>query len=405
MTKLIPSLLLSGLLSALLLPSLPLAAAPSPADGALGPRLSTAIMQRYTPTIDAMAHNGWDHTNSAVLHGMEKVYRRSHDKAVLDYIKAYADQFINNDGSINGLHANLDGMHPGVVCLFLYQETGDKKYLAAARTMVDMFIGTADHPSTFRRTPEGGYWHKSEEHYKNVMTIDGLYMVYPFLVRYAVLSGDRSLLDLAAAQILMTAEHTFSVHANLAYHGWDYGKEQTWSHPITGSSTQFWSRSVGWLSMTLVDVLEALPRDHPQYGKLLLLFQSLAKGIQATQNPQDGMWYDMLTAPPGKGNFPETSGSGMVVYALQKGVNLALLDNAYHAVAQRGWQGLQKTVSVYKDGGPQINSVAPGQGIQNDYAGYVAIRPVSVPSEGGRQQSHGYIALLMAASVMEQAAP
>ena len=83
----------------------------------LGVEVSNAIMKRYTPTIDAMGHNGWDHSNSVVLHGMEKIYGRTGDKAYLQYIQAFADQFINADGSIKALHASMDGMHPGVLCL------------------------------------------------------------------------------------------------------------------------------------------------------------------------------------------------------------------------------------------------------------------------------------------------
>lgn len=366
----------------------------------LGVDLSNAIIKRYSPTIEEMGRNGWDHSNSAVLHGMEKIYRRTRDKAYLNYIKAFADQFIDSDGSIKALRPNLDGIHPGVLCLFLYEETGEKKYLQAAKTMRDMMLGTAAQPTTFKRTPQGGYWHKSEDKYKNVMTVDGLYMAYPFLVRYALVAKEPALLDLATTQILMVSERSFDPRTKLVYHAWDYGKEQPWAHPITGTSSQFWSRASGWYSMAMVDVLEHLPTTHPQYGKLLFLFQSLAEGIKAAQHT-DGYWYHVLDAPTKAGNFPESSASGMMVYSLQKGVNLQLLDPAYSAVAQRGWQALQKNITRFTDGGAQINSVAPGMGVQNDYDAYVAIRPISVPVAVGKHHAHGYIAVLMAASVME----
>ncbi|MEO7497781.1 MAG: glycoside hydrolase family 88 protein [Massilia sp.] len=312
------------------------AASDPPPASALGTRLSNAIISRYSPTIEEMGHYGWDHSNSAVLHGMQKVYQRTRDPAILNYIRAYADLFVRPDGSIRDLHHNLDGMHPGVLCLFLYQETGERKYLAAARTMRDIFIGTPDQPSTFKRTAEGGYWHKSEDHYKNVMSVDGTYMVYPFLVQYAVVAKEPALLDVATAQILMVASHSFNTKFNLQYHGWDYGKAQPWANPITGTSSQFWSRSAGWFSMTLVDVLEALPKEHRDYARLLFLYRSLAQGVKAAQK-EDGFWYDVLDAPAANGNFAETSGTGMIVYALQKGVNLGLLDGAYRDVARRGW--------------------------------------------------------------------
>lgn len=367
----------------------------------LGVDVSNAIMQRYTPTIEKMGGYGWDHSNTVVLHGMEKIYQRTQDKAYRDYIKGFADQFIASDGSIRAMQPKLDGMHPGVLCLFLYAETGDKKYLLAAKNMRDLMLGTAQRPSTFRRTPQGGYWHKSEAKYKNVMTVDGLYMAYPFLVRYGVLAREPALLDLAASQILMVSDGSFDRRVNLAFHGWDWGKEQPWANPQTGTSSQYWSRANGWYAMALVDVLEHLPPAHPQYGKLKSLFQDLAQGLKASQH-SDGFWYHVLDTPGKAGNYPESSGTGMIVYALQKGVTLRLLEPAYSAQAQRGWQAMQKSVSRFQDGGPQINSFAPGMGVQKDFDAYVAITPVSVPVAAGKHHPHGYMALLMAASVMEK---
>ena len=63
-----------------------------------GEWLANAIVKRYSPTIDVMTHHGWDHSNSAILHGIEKIYLNNRDKKYLKYIKAYADDFINADG-------------------------------------------------------------------------------------------------------------------------------------------------------------------------------------------------------------------------------------------------------------------------------------------------------------------
>jgi unsaturated rhamnogalacturonyl hydrolase len=348
-----------------------------------------------------MTGSGWDHANSTILHGIEKVNQRHPNSAYVSYIKAYADAFVNDDGSIKGLRDTLDGMHPGVVCLFLYEQTGDVKYKRAAQTMRDYFVGTAQQASPFHKTPDGGYWHKNNEKYSNVMSVDGTYMVYPFLVHYAVMFKEPALLDLAAAQILLAHERSFNIKAQLPYHAWNYDKTKPWANPITGTSSQFWSRASGWSSMALVDVLEYFPKDHPSYGRLLFLFQQFAEGLKSAQNPVDGLWYQVLDSANKPDNYPEASGSGMITYALQKGVNLNLLDGSYAKVAAKGWQGLQLKIKTYKDGGPQITSVAPAMGSQSDYAGYVAIRPINLPSDAIKQDPHGYIGVLMAASVME----
>lgn len=369
----------------------------------IGVWVSNAIIERYQPTIDTLTHHGWDHSNSVVLHGIEKIYAKTENVQYLDYIKKYADDYINEDGSIKSLLTTLDGMHPGVICLFLYQQTGQEKYRIAAKNMRNHLLGTEEDPSLFNRTPDGIYWHKNDEKYKNVISVDGLYMKDPFLVRYGLMFNEPSLIDHSLNQVLAVAQRSFNIKTNLPFHAWSYDKSKPWADPITGQATQHWSRASGWFVMALVDILQYLPKEHPQYKKIHFLYQRVAQGLKSTQNPEDGLWYHVLDAYQQKDNYPEISATGMIVYALAKGVELKLLSQDYLLVANRGWKSMQTYIKTYTDGGPQITSVAPGMGSQIDYQAYVAIRPVSVPGKETTQYSHGYVGVLMAASVMESA--
>ncbi len=367
----------------------------------IGTQVADAIIARYQPTIDVLTHHGWDHSNSIVLHGIEKIYLHNKNAQYLDYIKNYADDYINADGSINGLLTTLDGMHPGVVCLFLYQQTGEDKYRLAAQTMRNHLLGSEKKQSAFNKTPDGGYWHKNDAKYKNVVSVDGLYMKDPFLVRYGVMFNEPNTINAALEQVLLVAQRSFNIRTNLAFHAWSYDKSPVWADPITGQANQHWSRASGWFAMALVDILEHLPKDHTDYSKITYLYQRLAQGIKAAQNPANGLWYQVLDAYNQPDNYPEISSSGMMVYALQKGVELKLLPSEYSLLAKRGWQGMQTYIKTYADGGPQITSVAPGMSSQTGYQAYVDIKPISVPSTEPIQYSHGYIGVLMAASVME----
>lgn len=368
----------------------------------VGIAISDALIQRYQPTINTMTKKGWDHSNSAILHGMEKVYANHPNPKYLAYIKAFADTYIASDGSVQQLHNELDKLHPAINALFLYEQTGEKKYAVAAKNMLQFFLGTQSTPSTFNKTPTGGYWHKNNAKYHNVMTVDGLYMVHPFLVRYGLRFEQPALLDLATEQIVLSAERTFNIKANLPYQSWDYDKNKPWAHAITGTSSEYWSRASGWFSMALVDVLEYLPKEHPRYAQILTLFQHWAVGVETVQHPENGMWYQVMDGHTKQNNYPEVSGSSMIVYSLQKGVNLGLLDKHYTQVAQRGWLGVLSFITVYTDGGPQVHSVAPPMGAQVDYTAYVAKRPISVPSESNGHHPHAFIGTLMAASVMDE---
>ncbi|HEV8247918.1 MAG TPA: glycoside hydrolase family 88 protein, partial [Polyangiaceae bacterium] len=109
----------------------------------------------------------------------------------------------------------------------------------------------------------------------------------------------------------------------------------------TGTSPNFWGRSVGWYSMALVDVLEFLPKNHPKRAALLAVLERLAAAIAAAQDPMKSVWWQVLDAPKRPKNYLEASASSMFVYALAKGVKNGWLDRAkYGPVATRGYRGI-----------------------------------------------------------------
>ncbi len=163
--------------------------------------LSDAIINRYQPTINAMTAKGWDHSNSVILHAMEKIYLQNKNPKYLKYIKDFVDSYVDDKGLITDLKTELDGIHPGILCLFLYEETGELKYKAAATQLKEYLFDT----SLFNKTPEGGYWHKNNDHYNDVMTIDGVYMANPFLLKYGILFNDKTCIEFAVDQTLLIA--------------------------------------------------------------------------------------------------------------------------------------------------------------------------------------------------------
>ena len=367
-----------------------------------GEILADSIIDRYQPDIDTLTHKGWDHSNTAILNGISKLYLNTDKPEYLDYIKAFIDRYIDEKGNLDlSVSNSLDRMHPGLICVFLFKQTGEERYRIAAKKMRDHFVGTESKPSIFSKTPDGGYCHKSGEKYRNVMTVDG---IYPFLAAYARVFDESELFDLISDQILLIADHSFNTTAGLPYHGWNYDKSKAWANPITGTSSQFWSRASGWFAMGLVDVIEAMPPTHPKRETLSFLYRSLATGLLSHQAP-DGMWYHVLNRIEDERNYPETSATSMIIYSLCKGYRLGLLGESAKEGGLVAWQALQGHVKTYEDGGPQLLSVAPAMGIQNDYEAYLSIRPVSVPRGKDVQHPHGYIGMLMAASEIRKIAP
>src|SRR4051812_27388399 len=122
-------------------------------------KFANAMISRYQPTINAMTSKGWEYSNSIILHGMEKIYEQNPDVNYLNYIQAYIDTYVNGSGTVTGLGQSLDKIHPGILCLFLYEKTGLLKYKTAATNIRNYLITGAP---AYPKTANGGYLHKKK---------------------------------------------------------------------------------------------------------------------------------------------------------------------------------------------------------------------------------------------------
>jgi len=365
-------------------------------------RFSDAIMSRWPTTINSMTGKGWEYSNSIILHGMEKVYNDTANVNYLTYIKKYVESYVDSSGNFNfTLAQTLDNIHPGILCLFCYEKTGLIKFKTAATALRNYLVAAS---STYPKTPDGGYWHKGTNPaaYSNVMMLDGIYMAHPFLVKYGRMFNDPVCYDTATSQTLMLASHLYDNTIHLARHAWNYDKSKSWANSTTGNSGEVWSRAMGWYTMALVDMLKYLPSTHAKYGAIKALLANLAIGIQNTQDPVTGLWYQVMNKQDSAANYLETSGSAMFVYALKIAADSGWISSSYLTVAQKGWTGLKaNSISTYSgDSKPKIDQFAPAMSVQNNYTLYVtgANTPVNTPTTA---HPHGYAAILMAASVME----
>lgn len=237
---------------------------------------------------------------------------------------------------------SLDDVEAGVATLKLYDITHDEKYHKAADILRNQL---RHHP----RVPEGGFWHKAV--YPNQMWLDGLYMGEPFYADYAVRFDEPKDFDDIGNQFILIGAHTYNPRTGLFYHAWDESKKQRWANPRTGTSANFWGRAIGWYAMAIVDVLDEMPKDHPDRPALISLLNKFTTGALKYQDKKTGVWWQVTNEGGRKYNYLEASSSCMFVYAMAKGVNHGYLPRSDIPAIRRGYQGiLQQFVTVSHDG-------------------------------------------------------
>ncbi len=309
--------------------------------------MADSEMKRYPESwmIDFSKRLKWDYCNGLELQSIYMVWKQTKEPKYFNYVRSYADTIINQDGSIIGYKPtdySLDKLNSGKILFDLYAVTKEEK-LKKAMDLLRNQIN--DQP----RTTDGGFWHKKI--YPHQMWLDGIYMASPFLAEYAARFGDKSLFDEAAHQILTIAKHTYDPKTGLYFHGWDESHEQKWANRVTGTSSNFWSRSMGWYMMALVDVLDFLPKDHPQRPAILHVLTHLSAALEKYSDKKTGLWYQVTDKGALKGNYLESSGSAMFIYTWVKAVHQGYLPKRYLLLAENKYSNFVKQfIEINPDG-------------------------------------------------------
>ena len=252
------------------------------------------------------------------------------------YMEEWVDYFVRPDGSVIDYKMeeyNLDRIFPGRNVMTLYQRTGKAEYKLA----LDNFIlQLQSHP----KTNSGGYWHKKI--YPWQMWLDGIFMGSTFMARYAKEFNTPEWFDVATAQTKMIYEKTIDPASGLLMHAWDESKQQKWCDPETGQSHYPWSRATGWYIMAIVDILEYLPENHPDRDYLITILQKTCDALLKVQDPETGLWFQVLNHGGREGNYIEGSGSSMYAYVFARGAHKGYLDSKYMGIAEKAFDNIVK---------------------------------------------------------------
>jgi unsaturated rhamnogalacturonyl hydrolase len=383
------------LIATLVLPALVSAEAPE----TWGQRLADSTIAEHPEAWSMRRSDGeyrWAYLQGLVTYGMYKLSLKYHEPAYSAYMKAYVDHYVEADGTVRTLaldEFNIDSVNSGKLLFPLLDDTGDPRYRAAIEVLHRQLQWQP-------RTHNGVFWHKLK--YPWQVWLDGLYMGAPFYAEYAARFGPKASFDDIARQFSESYTKLRDPETGLLHHGWDESRVQRWSDPDTGRSPGFWTRSLGWYSMALVDTSEHFPAEHPGRLELARLLAELSEALLAVRDERSTLWWQVPDQGGREGNYLEASGSAMIAYAWAKGARLGMLEPRYRQLAQQTFAGLvEELVDWDPDTGHvQLRNVCRSAGLGGDpyrdgtYAYYVSTDVVV-------NDAHGVGAFLLASAEIE----
>lgn len=208
---------------------------------------------------------------------------------------------------------------------------------------------------------------RNRPHY-NAVWLDDMFMALPSMAVRSQYANDPKQIDEAANIATGFFKRMWMPEKNIFRHGYVEG---------AGSQPSMaWGRANGWAILTMCQLLDFLPENHPKRAEILDIYRKHAAGLAELQGI-DGFWHQLLDRPE---TYNETSATAIFAYALAHGINEGWLDaTTYGPVAQLAWEAVSSKIN---DKG-EVEDVCVGTGMGFEPA-YYAYRPVSVKA------AHGY---------------
>ncbi|HPT42814.1 MAG TPA: glycoside hydrolase family 88 protein [Paludibacteraceae bacterium] len=202
---------------------------------------------------------------------------------------------------------------------------------------------------------------------KMTVWADDAYMATSFLTEMGKLSGENKYFDEAAKQLINIDKYLWCPEKQLYYH--------CYYTDLKRNGVAFWGRANGWITVSLANLIEAMPANHPKRAKLISILEKQIVGFAYYQNA-NGMWNQLLDKSD---SYDESSVTAMFVYGVAKAVNNKWIDAGYASIARAGWNILRNQ-EITPDG--RFTNVCVGTGIGYD-APFYFNRPV------GDNEKHG----------------
>ncbi len=247
--------------------------------------------------------------------------------------KSYRDNLIEIGEKLNW-KTGRDRFHADDYCIgqlysLLYMQQKDEKFIAN-------FKGLADSIVTMPHT-ESLAW-KNKIASREWAWCDALFMGPPALGYLSTATGDMKYLDMATKLWWKTTDYLYDTSEHLYFRDQSNFKKRE-----QNGAKVFWSRGNGWVIAGLVRLLQNMPANYEGRQRFEQLLKEYSVRIIQLQQ-EDGTWHSSLLAPniyPNK----ESSGTGLICYALMWGVNNGQLDaKTYLPVIYKSWTALTTCV-------------------------------------------------------------
>ncbi len=295
----------------------------------------------------------WNYVDGCMIKAVLEMYAITGEERYLKFADDFIGHRVYDDGTIKGYDVdelNLDNINAGKTLFDLYDLTGKEKY----RKAIDLIYSQI---GKMPRTSQGSFWHKKI--YPDQVWLDGLYMCQPFYAEYETRYNNCAGYDDIYRQFELVRENMKDERTGLYFHAFDCSRKMFWCDKVTGLSSNFWLRAIGWFSMAMLDTLDMIEparRGSDGYRALKNQYTALMEAMAAYQD-ESGMWHQIVNLGGMKRNYLETSGSAIMAYSYLKGERLGILPEKYAGLGRKAFDGIRTRCLTADEEGLHLDGI------------------------------------------------
>ncbi|MGQ1783619.1 MULTISPECIES: glycoside hydrolase family 88/105 protein [unclassified Saccharicrinis] len=259
--------------------------------------------------------------------GLSDLYEITGDEKYLDAVK---NTGAKHHWNIGNRRYHADDHAVGLSYVKMYQNFNDKNMISQIQKEFDWILANPpektivgeDGKVRLRYNRERWNW------------CDALYMAAPVWAGLGAVTGQEKYIDYMVQEWKQAHDWYWCEEESLYFHD----RRDITKVSLNGNKV-FWARGDGWVIAALVEVLQFLPKDHPERNYFESIYKKMSAKLLEIQKV-NGTWAPNLLDEKDPAQ-DDISGSVFYVYGLAWGINNGILDKEkYESSVLNGWKAL-----------------------------------------------------------------
>jgi len=288
---------------------------------------------------EPLKHHELDWTNAALYAGMAEWAKIARDRKYYEWLRGIGEKngwkyYEHPKQPLRRYHA--DDYCVGQMYIELYRHYKDKKMIEPMRAYLDQILNDpAKGELLFVNTKE----YSSQQRWS---WCDALFMAPTVWAKMAAVTKEAKYLDFMYREYMFTTDYLYDKEEDLYFRDSNY-----FTRKEANGKKVFWGRGNGWVFAGLPIIIRDLPKNYEHKDYFVTIFKKMAAKILSLQDP-GGYWHASLLDPASYPN-PEMSATSFFVFGMAWGINNGYLDReTYLPAVIKGWKTM--VGSVWPDG-------------------------------------------------------